>query len=378
MANVLALGAIALWMLNGNIYRPAEDFGAKELSELCTQGVEERLDDEDVQLKPMLWNRGLYFICDVVTEDPSAYRIPVQRRFPEELLEKVYQRLSLEEIRSELGVSVAVVKRNIGNAERSHNKRIGPTMAFHYFEDDGQRQRPQFRAMERGAVLTNVVQPQGRDVEELRAREPEIGFEEDEDQRRGQTLDERLADIWLQMFFDVLEVVPNRKKAIEGSYCSIPKIMRRTLGKEELFTQLELPFNAAKWACVDSTGWFQIFERFFPKKGALPPRHPQNFPACKYYIDYLNLLDETNMGSAQKIHSEPWQKFKKLKWMPYAKCNRMWCTTAPATGGWKYLPGGQEHRGPQIAINAEQWNRQPIILRTTWQEEEGNASEEEE
>ncbi|KAI6111427.1 hypothetical protein F5141DRAFT_1003841 [Pisolithus sp. B1] len=259
------------------------------------------------------------------------------------------------------------------NPERSNNRRVNPTRPYHYYQDD-ERGRAQFRAETRGAMLRNPLQLQGRDVALRANRQP--SDDSDEERENQRSLDSRLSNIWAQLFFDIIECVPNRRRARDGSWCTITKDDRRSVATEDLFKGFELPFEAVQWKRIRGDEWFALFKHFFPKKGQVPSVKRQNFTSCKYYIDYVALLDFLPNQSAKIVYEELYKKFRDLAWLPYAHSDRMWCTSQGSSGNWHHIPGDATG-GPQIAINGDVWNNHPITLRNAYahlrEEEEEDA-----
>jgi hypothetical protein len=62
----LALGAVCIYMLDTCFTRPAEGFGWEKLIETAYQQVLKDSDNNDASTMPILYDSGMYFICDIV------------------------------------------------------------------------------------------------------------------------------------------------------------------------------------------------------------------------------------------------------------------------------------------------------------------------
>jgi len=237
----LALGGILIWLLNATFYRPAEDFGAKDLSQLCCQqqlNIGNDGEDEDDNLIPAMWERGIYFLCDVVTTNATGYRLPVLQTFPTEMLTRIYNCQTLADISTELGMeTIRWDIRKAGNPTRVNNRHTKPTRAYHIHREEEPEEIHQIQVAELGVMLENAVRLQGRDVDEG-ADQPR----EDDEGEDG--VDIQVSRIWAQMFFNIIQAAPNRKGAAADAYCTIPPEAWPEIAQEALFKSKVLPFNA--------------------------------------------------------------------------------------------------------------------------------------
>jgi len=95
----LSMGAIITYQFNAIIYRPAEGRAEKILLEAACQHTM----DENGLLRPSLYNRGCYFLSDVV-ESNASYHLPMVRPIDFEVLLSLYRRDSIEDVEAEFHV----------------------------------------------------------------------------------------------------------------------------------------------------------------------------------------------------------------------------------------------------------------------------------
>lgn len=108
----LALGAIAAYQMNAIIYRPAEGRAETVLLEAACQHVIE----EDGRSRPSLYDRGCYFLSDIV-ETNGSYHLPTIRPIDSETLLSLYRRDSIEDIKAEFHVPQKRKKTGISNSK---------------------------------------------------------------------------------------------------------------------------------------------------------------------------------------------------------------------------------------------------------------------
>ncbi|KAG1765274.1 hypothetical protein EV702DRAFT_949170, partial [Suillus placidus] len=167
------------------------------------------------------------------------------------------------------------------------------------------------------------------------------------------SINQKVAKIYEQFCFDVIEKAPNRKSKQAGSYLSIPLHRRIDLARPELLMTPALPFQQAQYYRCSTEQWENHFNRIFPMPSspeAAQNAAGQNFPNCTYYKRYMALAGTLQAPSLKKIRGALKVEFDKLAWVPYTCADRMWGTSAKHTKGWTVLPGDAKG-GPMIAIN---------------------------
>ncbi|KAI6115494.1 hypothetical protein EDD16DRAFT_1708645 [Pisolithus croceorrhizus] len=121
----LVLGVATIWIMNGCYYRPGERFGSDHLSQACCQKAlanpDDDAEDPNAEVKPSMYDRGMYFLSDIVVDDALGYRLPIQCEVDEEVLLLVYNRGSMLDIQSVFGMNVIRNSRRV-NPERSNNR----------------------------------------------------------------------------------------------------------------------------------------------------------------------------------------------------------------------------------------------------------------
>lgn len=95
----LTTGAIVAYQFNAIIYRPAEGRAEKVLLEAACQHVL----DENGCSRPNLYDRGCYFLSDIVKTNKS-YRLPTVWPLDVEVLQCLYHRDSIEDIKAEFQI----------------------------------------------------------------------------------------------------------------------------------------------------------------------------------------------------------------------------------------------------------------------------------
>lgn len=120
----LALGAITIWLVNGLYHRPELHF--MELSQQACQLVPLDYDnhdediDEEEDCAPLMFNAGLYFICDIARDHSGTYCIPYHKSFTEEAIVSAFH-LSLRKIRDIMGITQITHICIQSNVEQSNN-----------------------------------------------------------------------------------------------------------------------------------------------------------------------------------------------------------------------------------------------------------------
>ncbi|KAI6138337.1 hypothetical protein BKA82DRAFT_3990551 [Pisolithus tinctorius] len=152
-----------------------------------------------------------------------------------------------------------------------------------------------------------------------------------------------------QMYYDILQESPNKRSHTQGAWTNIPQSLRDEMAVEDLYLQLELPFEAVQYSIASDEVWQLHFNRFFPAQ--VPQRAGQNFGKCRYYHTYLALVRRLPSHQLQLVRSELRRKFNTLAWIPYTESDRMWCTKKTTLSRWNHLPANGPVQGPKIAIN---------------------------
>jgi hypothetical protein len=98
----LELGAITIYMLNALLRRPGQSRTQDILINAACQHVlsesyDSDDDDDDEMTQPILYDRGLYFISDLVL-DSGCYRVPATRPISTHALAVLYQQPDLKVI----------------------------------------------------------------------------------------------------------------------------------------------------------------------------------------------------------------------------------------------------------------------------------------
>jgi hypothetical protein len=378
MDSIMALGAICIYMSNASFTRPAEGFGWEDLIEISCQQVledpDDDADDEDAPTVPILYDRGTYFICDIVlNRNPAFFRMPVQRTFDADSMARIYHKTSVDDIRASFTWSTAPLSKRLPNPDRTQNRKKRKTRDVDDIREPD-RQRLRLDTEIRGVRIKPAVRLVGRDVDlHVIDGGDEREFNGAGDNEQGErTVNERAAKIYEQFFLDIIEEAPNRRSAELGSYLTIPVDMRGELARPELLQTAELPFELAQYCVCTPEQWEMHFDRLFPVSATAAARSPgrQNYGKCTYYSDYLALARVISVKSLAKTRRALRVEFDKLVWVPYTQWDRIWSTRKMDTSSWKALPSGTKG-GPLIGINPRR-ARERVTLRAFDQPHEGD------
>jgi hypothetical protein len=125
-------------------------------------------------------------------------------------------------------------------------------------------------------------------------------------------------------------------------------------------------FEKIQIRMVDEDFWTStLFNRYFPPKGTAPKERGklQNFPQTTYYNEWFKLMSQLSQADAEVVRAGLLTEFRKLKWLPLGGSDRMWATKKMTGQDWYMHPTGSKHVAcPQIAVNLQNWNREPITM----------------
>jgi hypothetical protein len=222
-------------------------------------------DDEDAPTVPDLYDSGTHFICDIVmnTGRTTFLRLPLQRTFDPESMARIYHKASINDVKASFDWSNVVPSKQLSNTARTHNRNRNTRNI-----DDVRDPERQALDMEiRGVVVKPAVRLAGRDLD---LHVLNGGDERDLDDAGGDpqvelSAGQRVAKIYEQFIFDVIEQAPNRKSKRDGSYLTIPVDKRIDLAQPELLQVLELPFDQAQYCVCTPDQWTMHFDHIFPR-----------------------------------------------------------------------------------------------------------------
>ncbi|KAG1786408.1 uncharacterized protein HD556DRAFT_1248396 [Suillus plorans] len=285
----------------------------------------------------------------------------------------------MDEIKAAFDSSIISQSKKPSNKQRTQNR----SRKTRDVDDlrDPDRQPMHLATRIQGVCVKPVLRLAGRDVD-LNAlhggEEQEVDGAEDDAQMLEIAINQKVANIYEQFCFDVIEKAPNRKSKQAGSYLSIPVHRRIDLARPELLMTPALPFQQAQYYRCSTEQWEKHFNRIFPMPSsteATQNASGQNFPNCTYYQRYMALIDTLQPPSLKKTRGALKVEFDKLAWVPYTCADRMWATGAKHTKGWTTLPG-EAKGGPMIAINPRQRQKVTLLMFDRSGEEDATDSEE--
>lgn len=353
-----------IWILNGAHRTPADKFInlAQEACALVhTEGEPDDpdgSDDSDAIAAPLMYDAGVYFLCDIVQDVASkCYRIPWGKTFNPTYITIAYEQGTLHDIRHLLGAGEVRTgprqrQPNTGT-ERTSNRTSNQTIKVQDIRP-AERPLPQITNRLDGRPIPNPVHPQGVDVDYFQHhgggnREHDDDDNQPDNQDPQNPLKCQVQLILEQMYYDILQESPNKRNRNEGAWTNIPGEFREQLAVENLYSHLHLPFTAVQYQICTPELWAKHFDRFFPSQ--LPKGASQNFKKSRYYHIYLDLVRRLSPMELSPVRQELRQKFNTIAWMPWTEADRMWCTKKMTSRNWKYLPENGAHDGPKIAIN---------------------------
>ncbi|KAG2122301.1 hypothetical protein BD769DRAFT_1746698 [Suillus cothurnatus] len=194
--------------------------------------------------------------------------------------------------------------------------------------------------------VKSVVRLAGGDVNLNALHGGEVDEAEDDVQALEITINQKVAKIYEQFCFDVIE------KLLTGNTSRL------------LLMAPALPFQQVQYYRCSTEQWEKHFNHIFPMPSsseAAQNAAGQNFPNCTYYRHYMALASNLQPSSLNKIRGVLKVEFDKLAWVPYTCTDRMWGTGAKHTKGWTVLPF-KAKGGPMIAINPRQRQKVTLVL----------------
>lgn len=385
----LVVGAVGIWMLNALNFRP-EGGKFDQVADACCQHIldpgsdseyEELDDDDEEKTIPIGYDRGIYFLGDLM-EDNDTFRVPMAifTRLEEVVLSWVYGRASMAILEHDVGIHrVLAPKGTLTHKSRIPNKRQKTTAVQYVRDPDVGGDVVEWQLADRGIAVRPVARDRGRDVDEHTIAAPE-----ENEGGIGQA-DEAVSRIWGQAPFDIFAVGPNSSRSKDPSHVLLSNVARRNVTWAAFHTtDFTGVFEKVQIRLVSEEFWTTtLFDRYFPPKGTQPKERGklQNFPYTTYYNQWFKLMSQLSSGQAKLVRARVLIEFKKLKWLPHGGSDRMWATCKMSGNNWTRYPAGSKAGPcPQIAVNLSTWNREAIIVgvRAAAEEEEEEEEAEEE
>ena len=139
----------------------------------------------------------------------------------------------------------------------------------------------------------------------------------------GPTLDK----IWQQYASDIMQKVgnPRKRDLTVTSYSHLPQYNRQQLTIEDINTlDLNQLFTQIQWRRASEDDWEKSFNILFPPQGYQPGHSMKHLRTCKYYNNYLELINQVENQQALDIRQELSAKSRTLAWVPAAISDRCW------------------------------------------------------
>ena len=294
--NSLALSAIIIWILNGAYCTPL--YSAMGLAkEACPEILlndNDDPEDENAVTTPLMYEAGLYFICDIVADGClNSYCIPWAKVFSPQFIANANEKGTLNDICHMLGGGQVQIGQCAVNPERIANRSIHPTHDVRNLRPYD-LPLPQIGNHLEGLPIPNPQGARGTDVDYYHHHgggnhcldiHEDLGAAEEHVEN---PLKVQVQEILAQMYYDILQESPNKRNNVEGPWTNIPCAMQEQLAVEDLYMHLEFPFMAVQYIISLETQWDLHFSRFFPDR--TPQYIGQNFGKCCYYHTYLTLV----------------------------------------------------------------------------------------
>ncbi|KAG2018865.1 hypothetical protein CC2G_008246 [Coprinopsis cinerea AmutBmut pab1-1] len=210
---------------------------------------------------------------------------------------------------------------------------------------------PKFALEDAGFHIQPAATDDGSDVETRSDDE----FESEDPLDKG--LDEALGQLWNQSFVDFAGTMPNRTATAKngmnhGPYTVLSEEERTTITSEQ-FRNLNLSdtFEDVQWRhAKDEKEWREVFDRLWPAKGRRKIGKTQNYSKTRYYPSWVEMSERLTPDAAEAARAELWSLFKRLRWVPLAKADRIWETRA-TPGTFKRPPGADPSQpAPKILV----------------------------
>lgn len=355
-------------MINALFYRPAEGTAENELIAKCSPYV--RVPDNPTETEPVLYDRGLYFVSDII-DDPGCYRLPKERTITNRTLAVMY---GCQDVRS---IDHDFKFENVaGISTEGNRKRVPPpirnTMDIRDVPEDGPEcEDVQFHLQQCGIAVRPRLRMSGMDVDLLDESDTDDEYADD-------NVDAIVTQLWKQFPFDVFQLAPNHRSYMEGSYVLLDEAQRSRI-THDIFKSLDLRgvFERVQYRIVDMKIWGgKIFDRYFPQKHYVRPKRLQQFTKATYYRNWMDMLSRLNDEDAELVRRRVRRQFNKLLWVPFPGSDRMWQTKRMDTREWLREPKYSNGTGSLVAIAINQFQARGLRLVAGELEDDIQAEEE--
>lgn len=233
------MGAVAIYILNAVIYRPAANAMDKTLEQACVCHGSDN-DEEDPHIIPTRDSRGLYFLSDVIY-DNDVFRLPRIRLLTGVEIAKIYAATNLNSLHATFFArSIAAQKRQEHGLRPRSNRTRRPPMTVLV-------QRPADNPLPVHNFGLGPLNAQLEQGHQLHGPDDAVAQALDEPQ---QDPDARISEIWNQLLVDIFQVSPNPRSRHSAKYTTLTLDEIQAVS-EETFKQTELPFTDVTIKQVD-------------------------------------------------------------------------------------------------------------------------------
>lgn len=196
-------------------------------------------------------------------------------------------------------------------------------------------------AARHGARLGPLPRDEGSDLDMLPS-----DYEDEEE-----SLDQLLTRIFNQFKIDVMCQIPNPREDSEFVYSELRMSERKNNVDQYMVHERNLAviFNQVMVRQGDSDSWKAAFRHYFPKERKAQPSSAQGFHT--WYKRWMAIRSRLSPRSLQAARTELWLQFRKLRWVPMATSDRLWCS-ARLTSNYELYPEGATYQiAPRILLN---------------------------
>lgn len=377
----LAVGAIVTYQFNAIIYRPAEGRAEKVLLEAaCQHNV-----DQNGCSYPSLYDRGCYFLSDIVKTD-NSYHLPTVRPIDSAVLESLYRRDSIHDIATEfldsqtckrkgahVSISYTLKRRKTTatimestNDDSDGGEWSGDSLDAEDMNADGDIEEPFDGDDSDMADGTGVEIEQAEDRNTLWQSGEDLTAPQSQPLTRivGGAMSDKGTDVVLHIMrqfpADIFELISKPRKGDRTPWI-LPDMTQTQLSNINLFKSFNLSsiFRMAQYKIVGPVEWEKVvFDRYFPPKGAAPRAGLQHFPVAQYFLSWTALLEGVDIPCAEKLRGLFLTWFQQLWWVPFPASDRMWNmkeVSSTKQFEWFIVPPGEPQSCPRLAVNSKHW-----------------------
>jgi hypothetical protein len=138
-------------------------------------------------------------------------------------------------------------------------------------------------------------------------------------------IDDALTHVWRQFPLDIVARASNSKAADRPSHISLDQDARLHV-TADTYTNRNLAayFRDCQWKISSKKEWQAIFDRLWPRKGAVFAGTKQNYIQSRYFVDWMHLHERADEATIERMRVELKKEFDKFYFIPWAASDRIW------------------------------------------------------